>query len=58
MKNGIQPKIIIGEWKSGELFTFFPDWKTERIDEVIFEDFSGGVSHFHCMDTIICRKMV
>ena len=45
-------------WKSGELFTFFPDWKTERIDEVIFEDLSGGIPHFHCMDTIICRKMV
>ena len=45
-------------WKSGELFTSFPDWKTERIDEVIFEDFSGGIPHFHCMDTIICRKIV
>ncbi|MBP5384016.1 MAG: class I SAM-dependent methyltransferase, partial [Lachnospiraceae bacterium] len=45
-------------WKPGELFTFFPNWKVESIDEVIFEDFSGGVSHFHCMDTIICRKMV
>ena len=45
-------------WKSGELFTFFPDWKIERIDEVIFEDHSGGKPHFHCMDTIICRKMM
>ena len=27
-------------------------------DEVIFEDRSGGISHYHCMDTIICRKMV
>lgn len=44
-------------WKPGELFTFFPDWKVERIDEVIFEDMSGGVPHFHCMDTIICRKV-
>ncbi len=45
-------------WSSGELFTFFPDWKVEHIDEVIFEDRSGGISHYHCMDTIICRKMV
>ena len=44
-------------WKSGELFTYFADWKFERIDEVIFEDFSGGKSHYHCMDTIICRKV-
>jgi tellurite methyltransferase len=44
-------------WKSGELFTYFADWKFERIDEVIFEDFSGGKPHYHCMDTIICRKV-
>ena len=44
-------------WKSGELFTYFMDWKFERIDEIIFEDNSGGVPHFHCMDTIICRKV-
>ena len=44
-------------WKSGELFTYFADWKLERIDEVIFEDMSGGKPHFHCMDTIICRKV-
>ncbi|MCR5501718.1 MAG: methyltransferase domain-containing protein [Lachnospiraceae bacterium] len=44
-------------WKPGELFTYFADWKFERIDEVIFEDQSGGVPHYHCMDTIICRKI-
>ena len=44
-------------WKSGELFTYFADWKMERIDEVIFEDNSCGIPHFHCMDTIICRKV-
>ena len=44
-------------WKTGELFTFFADWKAERIDEVIFEDKSGGIPHHHCMDTIVCRKM-
>ena len=44
-------------WKSGELFTYFADWKVHRIDETIFEDQSGGVPHYHCMDTIICEKM-
>ena len=45
-------------WKSGELFTYFSDWKFEKIDEVIFEDNSGGIPHYHCIDTIICRKSV
>lgn len=44
-------------WRTGELFTYFSDWKIERIDEVIFEDTSGGVPHFHCMDTVVCRKV-
>ncbi len=44
-------------WKSGELFTYFSDWKIHHIDESIFEDNSGGIPHLHCMDTIICEKM-
>lgn len=44
-------------WKTGELFTYFADWKFHRIDETIFEDTSGGKPHLHCMDTIICEKM-
>lgn len=45
-------------WKSGELFTYFYDWKFHRIDETIFEDDSNGILHYHCMDTIICEKVV
>ena len=45
-------------WKSGELFSYFPDWKFHRIDEVIFEDDSNGVPHYHCMDTIVCERMI
>ena len=44
-------------WRSGELFTYLADWKVEKIDEVIFEDNSGGIPHYHCMDTAVCRKM-
>ncbi len=44
-------------WKSGELFCFFSDWKILHINEVIFKDYSGGIPHFHCMDTIICEKV-
>lgn len=45
-------------WKSGELFSYFPDWKFHRIDETIFEDNSNGIPHYHCMDTIICEKII
>ena len=45
-------------WRSGELFSFFPDWKFIRIDETIFEDDSNGIPHYHCMDTIICEKII
>ena len=45
-------------WRSGELFSFFPDWKFIRIDETIFEDNSNGIPHYHCMDTIICEKII
>ena len=45
-------------WKSGELFTFLHEWKVLFIDETIFEDHSGGTPHYHCMDTIICQKIV
>ncbi len=45
-------------WKSGELFTYLPEWKIERIDETIFEDRSGDIPHFHCMDILVCRKVL
>ena len=45
-------------WRSGELFSFFPEWKFIRIDETIFEDNSNGIPHYHCMDTIICKKII
>lgn len=44
-------------WRPGELFTCLPDWKVLRVDEVIFPDDSGGIEHYHCMDTMICEKM-
>ena len=44
-------------WRSGELFTYLHDWKVLDINEIIFEDNSGGIPHFHCMDTMICQKM-
>ena len=43
-------------WVSGELFMYYPEWKFERIDEVIFTCHSSGVPHKHVMDTIVARK--
>ncbi len=45
-------------WKSGELFSYLPNWKFHKVDEVIFEDDSNGIPHYHCMDTIICEKII
>jgi len=45
-------------WKTGELFRYFGDWKIHTIKEVIFEDNSGGVKHYHCMDTILAEKVL
>ncbi len=44
-------------WKTGALFSYYADWKIHRIDEVIFEDSSGGIPHYHCMDTILAEKV-
>ena len=44
-------------WKTGTLFSYYADWKICRINETIFEDNSGGVPHFHCMDSILAEKM-
>lgn len=45
-------------WKTGDLFRYFSDWKIHKITETIFEDNSGGIKHYHCMDTIMAEKVV
>ena len=45
-------------WKTGELFSRYADWKIHTIDEVIFEDNSGGVPHFHCIDRILAERVI
>lgn len=44
-------------WKTGDLFKHFSDWKIHSIDEIIFEDNSAGIKHYHCMDTIMAEKV-
>ncbi|MDO4940536.1 MAG: methyltransferase domain-containing protein [Erysipelotrichaceae bacterium] len=45
-------------WKTGDLFVHFADWEICKIDEVTFEDNSGGVKHYHCMDNILARRKI
>ena len=45
-------------WKTGDLFHYFADWEICRIDEITFEDSSGGILHYHCMDTIIAKRRI
>ena len=53
------PDLEPGEtlWKTGELFSFYADWKIHLFDEVLFADDSGGQPHVHCMDVILAEKM-
>ena len=45
-------------WKTGKLFSYFSDWKIHTIKEFIFEDNSGGVKHYHCMDTVMAERVI
>jgi len=43
-------------WKSGEIFSYYTDWKLESIDEIIYDCNSSGIPHQHVINTIIARK--
>ena len=43
-------------WKTGQLFSYLADWELCKVDEVIFEDYSAGLKHYHCMDTVIAKR--
>ena len=45
-------------WKSGELFTYYTDWRLYAINEVIFDCNSSGIPHKHCMDIMMAEKVV
>ncbi|RKZ03559.1 XRE family transcriptional regulator, partial [Candidatus Fermentibacteria bacterium] len=44
------------KWISGELFTYYHDWKIEYCNEDIFDCMSSGVQHQHAVNRIIARK--
>lgn len=43
-------------WKSGELFSYYWDWKLELLEEVIFDCDSSGIPHKHCMEVLLAKK--
>lgn len=43
-------------WYSGELFGYYHDWFFHTCREDVFDCDSSGISHKHCMDTLIAQK--
>lgn len=52
-----ESEIAAGDWKSGELFTYYHDWLFQKNEERIFDCSSSGVPHKHCMDIMIAEKI-
>lgn len=46
-----------GDWKSGELLTYYHDWLLRKNEEKIFDCSSGGIPHRHCMNVMIAEKI-
>jgi tellurite methyltransferase len=44
-------------WKSGQLFTYFHNWRLEHCGENIFDCTSSGVPHQHADNRLIARKV-
>jgi tellurite methyltransferase len=44
------------KWISGELLTFYHDWKIEYCTEEIFDCMSSGLPHQHAVNRIVARR--
>jgi len=44
-------------WTSGELFSYYHDWKIEYLTEEIFDCMSGHIPHKHAVNRMIARKL-
>ena len=44
------------KWISGELLTYYHDWKIEFTTEEVFDCMSGGIPHRHAISRVIARK--
>ncbi len=45
------------EWISGELLTYYSNWKIEWSVEEIFNCDSGGIPHKHAMNRVASKKV-
>lgn len=45
------------KWISGELLTYYHDWKIEFFLEEIFDCMSSGIKHQHAINRMIARKI-
>lgn len=45
------------KWMSGELMTYYHDWKIEWNVEEIFDCDSSGIPHRHAMNRIAAKKV-
>jgi tellurite methyltransferase len=44
-------------WISGEIMTYYCDWRIEHIEESIFACHSSGIAHQHAVNRIVARKV-
>jgi tellurite methyltransferase len=44
------------KWISGELLTYYHDWKIEFCTEEIFDCMSSGVPHQHAVNRVLARN--
>jgi tellurite methyltransferase len=44
------------KWLSGELMTYYHDWRMEFCTEEIFDCMSGGIPHQHAVNRMVARK--
>jgi tellurite methyltransferase len=49
-------EITARKWISGELFTYYHDWRIEHCTEEIFDCMSSGIPHQHAINRIVARK--
>jgi tellurite methyltransferase len=52
-----EKEVTSQKWISGELFTYYHDWKIEFCTEDIFDCMSSGIPHKHASNRVLARKM-
>lgn len=50
-------EVTAQKWISGELFTYYHDWKIDFCTEEIFDCMSSGIPHKHATNRILARRV-